>query len=136
MCIILSVCDLPILLTIYSIICVSLSTVLVYYYSRQMSRKRRPCWSGSSSPNSVLGTQGEQVPLPDGVEGSLSNVCHGIVDILAVACHPVCVGHEDYLTLPLSTYGGNQLPLEGIEWLVRLRPTKGPLVQTDVRVQG
>ena len=64
--------------------------------------------------NSVPRTQREQVPLPDGVEGSLSSVCHGLVEIVAVACHPVCIGHEDYLTLPLGADGGNQLPLEGM----------------------
>ena len=78
--------------------------------------------------NSVLRIQGEQVPFPDWVEGSMFSVCHGVVDIVVMACQPVCISCEDYLTLPLDTDGANQLSLESIEWLVRQKPPQGPLV--------
>ena len=52
--------------------------------------------------DSVLRTQREQVPIPDGVEGSMCSVCHGVVDVVAMGCQLVCVSHEDHLALPLG----------------------------------
>ena len=52
--------------------------------------------------NCVLGTQREQVSLPDGMEGSLCSVCHGVLNLVAMACQIVRVGHEDHLAMPLG----------------------------------
>ena len=52
--------------------------------------------------NRVLGTQREQVSLPDGAEGSFSCVCHGILDIVAMDFQIVRISHEDHLALPLG----------------------------------
>ena len=85
----------------------------------------------NQSHNNVLRTQGEQVSFPDGAEGFLCGVCYGIVDIVAMMSHPNCIIHEDYLTLPLGADIADQLPLEGIKWLCRLRPLHSLLVQAD-----
>ena len=73
--------------------------------------------------------------FPDGAEGFQCGVCHGIVDIVVMLCHPICVSHEDHLTLPLGADIADQLPLEGIKWLCCPGSIHGPLVQADARVQ-
>ena len=52
--------------------------------------------------NCVLGTQQEQVSLPDGVEGSLCCLYHDILYLVAVASRIVRVSHEDHQTRPLG----------------------------------
>ena len=85
--------------------------------------------------NHVLGTQREQVPLPNRAEGSLCSVCNEVIDIVAMGCQLIRVSHEDHLALPLGADRADQLPLEGIEWLDCLGPLQVPLVQADARVQ-
>ena len=84
--------------------------------------------------NRVLGTQREQVPLPNRAEGSLCSVCNGVIDIVAMGCQLIRVSHEDHLALPLGADRADQLPLEGIKLLGCLGPLQGPELTAGPRL--